>query len=95
LNHPNKIWKYVITDSDGEQFAMPFGAIFRHIDIDPDRKGPALWFQVDPDRARETRTFAVFATGEQVPVDFEYVGTVKDDRYIWHIFEICNRKVSA
>jgi hypothetical protein len=89
------IWKYVITKELPQSFQIPFGALLRHIDIDPANRGPALWFQLETDHTAETRTFAVLGTGDRIPTNFQYFGTVKDGVYIWHVFEIHLNKASA
>jgi len=47
-----------------------------------------IWAIVDILNENETRSFFVAATGQEVTMFcmWEYLGTVKDDDYIWHVF---------
>ncbi len=51
---------------------------------------PCLWALVNPEAERETRYFAISGTGDLIPDAWEYVGTIFDRRYVWHVFEIPN-----
>jgi hypothetical protein len=87
-----KIWKYqigthVVTDSTIE-VEMPKGAKILHAQTQ--REIPCVWALVDPDANLETRYFYIVGTGDDMPSDGRYVGTVsqQDGVYIWHIFEV-------
>lgn len=51
---------------------------------------PTLWVQVDPETPAVTRTFQWVGTGQDVPLDGKYVGTVqmKDGAYVFHLYEV-------
>ena len=41
----------------------------------------------------EKRTFSVIGTGHIIPEGSEYIGTIHQEQYVWHVFE--HKQVSA
>ena len=72
---------------------MPRGA--QIIKVAMQMGAPTIWAIVDPNADRELRNFFVVGTGLELPApggtlltkDY-YVGTVFDESYVWHIFEM-------
>jgi hypothetical protein len=48
---------------------------------------PCLWASVDPDAEREQREFSILGTGGIVHDRWEYIGTIFDRPYVWHVYE--------
>lgn len=48
---------------------------------------PTLWVMEDPKQEREERIFTVVPTGGDVPESEDYVGTVRIDWMVFHVFE--------
>lgn len=47
-----------------------------------------VWAAVDPDEPYEHRKFVIIGTGHgTVPSSANYVGTVQQSSYVWHVFE--------
>jgi hypothetical protein len=42
------------------------------------------------DTVVNTRTFVKVGTGEPIPDDYTYIGTLSEGRFIWHFFEVHN-----
>ncbi len=53
---------------------------------------PTMWFKVDTTKPKQKLKFRIFATGEEIPEEdnFVYYGTLQINRgeWVWHIFEI-------
>jgi len=48
-----------------------------------------LWIEVDPDTPNTTIIIDIYGTGETVaPNGREYIATVQQDQYVWHIYKI-------
>lgn len=43
-------------------------------------------FQDEP-HLFEERIFRVFGTGHRIESDWDYVGTILDEPYVWHLYE--------
>jgi hypothetical protein len=82
------IFKYVIELIERQVIAMPEGAQVRSVQMQHGQI--VMWAQVDPDVPKEDRTFAVVGTGhvEIDPDGMEYVESVQDGSFVWHIFEV-------
>lgn len=87
-----KIYKYDLAVRDVQTVAMPRGAQLLHVAVqdreaDYDRR-IQLWAAVDTSEEVEQRTFFVVGTGHDCPGPdrAEYVGTVLDDTFVWHVF---------
>lgn len=46
-----------------------------------------LWAAVDISRGVEKRRIRVLPTGADLPDGYEYIATVQDGFYVWHVFE--------
>lgn len=89
-----KMYKYHLpVMGAGESFVvdLPFGAVIRH--VGSQTGGWMMWVEVDwtSRTAVVTRTFRVFATGEEIPdlnwARWEWRGTWQDGPFVWHLFE--------
>lgn len=50
---------------------------------------PHIWVLLDPDAEKEERMFTIIGTGEQgAPPKSQYIGTLQDPPFVWHLFEI-------
>ena len=47
-----------------------------------------LWASVRPDVEKETRTFNIVPTGVWYDSDEQYLDSVLDGQFVWHIFEV-------
>ena len=76
------IYKYSLTDG---VVSMPKNARILKVGMQDDI--PCLWASVDPYAEREHREFTTLGTGSLIPDRWEYVGTIFDRQYVWHVFE--------
>lgn len=84
------IWKYVLELTEVRQtYEIPAGSVVRHVGQDTQSRNPTIWVEV-PDTTAITmsRGFLIRGTGHDVPRDCDYVGSMYDAPFIWHIFEI-------
>lgn len=91
-----QIWKYKITppkEGNVINIEMPAGAAV--LDIQVQERDPVLWAAIDADRLKEVRTFAIFATGTDIP-EFHKLSYLKtfqiNDAFrgslVFHVFEV-------
>lgn len=81
-----RILKFSLEVVYEQSIEMPVGASI--LSVQPQRNRITMWAK-SPEPNGEIRTFRVFATGDEVPDELSYVGTVKqfDDQFVWHVFE--------
>ena len=78
------IFKYPVTLTQTNHIRLS-GPIV-HAAIAPGTSMIALWAEVGVHGGRE-RTFQVFGTGHEIPDAAEYIATVFDGIFVWHIYE--------
>lgn len=76
------VWKFDL--EDGPVLRLPVGATVLTAQSQAGRL--CLWAVVDPEAAREDRKVHVIGTGQPVPEDVQYVGTVQEGPFVWHVF---------
>ena len=76
------IWKYPL----GRVLALPDGA--RLIKVARQAGELTLWALVDTEAPLAPHHFEVCGTGHPAPPDSSYVGTVFDEPFVWHVFEV-------
>ncbi len=79
------IYKYTLQLADTSQLNLPLGA--EVLCVKQQGRKFSLWIKCDPAAPAETRTFHVVGTGHDVPDGAEYIDTILDGAYVWHIFE--------
>ena len=82
------VWKYTIDIQDKVEFTMPAGSTVIH--VAPCGTSPMaidLWFDADPARDLEWRTFHVHGTGHPIAIDSWHVGSVIMHPFVWHVYE--------
>lgn len=84
------IWKFPFDVDDRVGIDMPKGAKLLAVQLQGDT--PCLWAEVDPGAKKESRLFAVFGTGNQMPREMGYsdvyVGTFQEGPFVWHLYEL-------
>lgn len=91
------IWKFILTlTAQCQTISMPRGGRILHVD---QQNGlPTLWVEVDSGEAKEGRRFFVVGTGDKVPDDSVYIGSVcvadagapvipGMTAFVWHVYE--------
>ena len=79
------IWKYALDGTVTER-DMPFMAYIVYADMQGGF--PTLWAMVDSDLPLEKRIFHIVGTGSVFPAgEIDYIGTVMDGPFVWHIVE--------
>jgi len=47
------------------------------------------WFLQDvDDKEIVPRKFTIYGTGHDIPIHDKYMGTVQNDGFVWHVFEV-------
>lgn len=83
-----KVWKYTLDPHDKQDLLLPKQAILLSVQIQ--EGNITLWALVNPDMEKESRTFFIYGTDEDINRHNEvvkYVATVQTPPYVWHIFE--------
>ena len=79
------IWKYPIKITDHQDVSMPSGAVA--LTVQMQAGALTLWALVNPDAPTEPRRVRVIGTGHPCNVEaFDYVGSVQDRAFMWHVF---------
>ncbi len=79
-----KIFKYPIRLTPLQDIEIPEGAYF--LDVQLQEKQICIWAIVDTEREKEQHKIVIRGTGHDVQEDIDYLGTVQQDGYVWHIF---------
>lgn len=81
------IYKYPFSVTDEFSLTLPVGA--RVLCVQTQNDLPCLWAIVDPDAAKEERTFFVRGTGHPLGDVGRYIGTfqMRGGSLVFHVFE--------
>ena len=84
-----RIYKYELEDGRGVE--MPIGA--KVLTIQTQNGLPYIWALVDIDAECDFRYFTIVGTGHDFPNadDFNYINTIQDGPFVWHIFELIKK----
>lgn len=82
------IHKYILKIGELNLFEIPAAAKPVSIGIDPAGGMIAMWVEFEPRWPNEFRRFSVHGTGHPIPSDRQYVGSVIDGRFVWHVYEL-------
>jgi hypothetical protein len=80
-----QIWKFQVPFDEVCIVEMPLGA--RVVFVGEQNDAIYLWAEVDPAHRKVVRKFAIVGTGQSIPEDLEYVGTVQTPPFVWHVYE--------
>ncbi len=70
----------------GQVLNLPFRA--RPIFACMQNGTPTIWVETETDTViTNPRRFSVYPTGQRIPDTAKYVATIRDDPYIWHVYE--------
>lgn len=90
LRETSVIWKFAIAKEEYPVIVMPSGANLLHVGVQ--NGGWFVWAAVDPEAACVARSFQVVGTGErfewQDGVQREYLNSVQEGSYIFHVFAL-------
>ena len=82
------IWKFPLPyGGEAIHIPMPLNAEIIHIDL----QGlvPCLWAEIpDTGAEEETRMFAIFGTGFEIPSSATHLGTFIQGGFVWHVYEL-------
>lgn len=87
----SRVYKFELKLHDSQHIRLPLGA--QVLTVAMQREKLCMWVLLDPSKETplEERRFDVVGTGNPMcckETNAAYIGTVDDDPYIWHIFEI-------
>ena len=63
---------------------VPLGARFLHVGMQDDSL--CAWAEVESEAPELNRRFSIVGTGQAPPPTAEYLGTVQQPPYVWHIY---------
>jgi hypothetical protein len=82
------VWKYPLKMEVFTEQPVEVPSCAKLVHVGWIGNSPALWFEVDSEeRVKEARHFVVYGTGRQMG-DGVHRGTVINDGYVWHIYEV-------
>lgn len=80
------IYKYDLDIRNRQIIDLPLDAEIIKIGFDPN-KLLCIWAIVDSEAKTFLETvFYIFGTGHEVYEELKYLGTVNQDRFVWHVF---------
>jgi hypothetical protein len=83
------IWKYNLPRKDATTLSIP--EVRQPLCVKMQDNMITVWYMVDPNAEKVNVKHAVVGTGwdigQEFPYDYtDFIGTVKDGSFIWHIF---------
>lgn len=84
------IYKYNLQVTDEQVIELPEDAEILHVDCqDPSGRTIQLWAKVGVTTPTASRRFIILGTGQPVPEDAIYIGSVlcAGGALVWHIFQ--------
>lgn len=86
------VWKYALElTAERQKFNMPIGA--RTLTAQMQNGVITVWCLLYPLNPDAVKVFHIVGTGHgTVELGDQYIGTVQDDRFVWHVFESPYRK---
>lgn len=87
-----QVWKWSLREAQNasdQRIVMPKGAKLLRVGIDP-QGDECVWAEVDPNSDTVVdRRIIVAGTGQNIPPEAIYVGTINDGRYfMWHVYDM-------
>lgn len=82
------IYKYKLNVIDKQIIKTPQYGIILSVQEQDDQL--CLWVQVDTEAPEVERIIRVIGTGNHLPDNLCYIGTVQQKPYVWHIYEDFN-----
>jgi len=78
------IWKYPLAHGY-QEVVMPEGATLLHVALQGDQI--TLWAEVTPEQPTQEVYIHVIGTDHVVLSGADYIGTVQQGRFVWHVYE--------
>lgn len=90
-----RVWKYGLSISGVNVLRMPDGA--EPLSVQMQDGVPCLWALVEDDYEATERTFSFAGTGHAIPATLvtDYIGTIQQGPFVWHLFELTATEVVA
>jgi hypothetical protein len=79
------VWKFTLSVKDEQEIAMP--SVSEPLHVARQNGELCLWAHVRPDTPIVLRKFYVTGTGNPTPDAANYIGTVRSNPFVWHIWE--------
>lgn len=82
----SRIWKFPLALTDNQTIRLPVGAVILSAGLDPG-DDLCLWVKVDAaEPAQHDVPIRIVGTGNPMPEVGYFVGTVRQGRFMWHVF---------
>lgn len=79
-----QVWKFQLNNGFCNEFHIPEGS--KPLCAQIQGGIPCVWLEVDPRKRNELRSVYVVGTGQAIPRDSEYIGTIQQPPLVWHIY---------
>lgn len=76
-----QIWKYRVGTQQVPTGSTPLTAQYQDGVL-------CVWVEVDPANAFEEVSYLVAGTGQAIPREWQYIGTVQQGELVWHVYEV-------
>lgn len=83
-----RIFKYELKFGVGNVLKLPANYSILRVGLDMGRQ-KCLWAAVFPKETQMSEfRYRLFSTDEELPELYEYVGTIDDNGYMWHVCQV-------
>ena len=72
--------------ADKSEVEIPEGFVPLH--VAPQGGLIRLWAEVETNSPEKTHRFQIIGTGHEVPKGAQYLGTVLDPPFVWHLYQL-------
>ena len=81
------IYKYQVTPTDPRlEIELPGSA--KVVFVGSQLVGVVnFWVELDPEVVKHKRIFVLHGTGHDIPDNHDYIGSVLDSPFVWHLYE--------
>lgn len=83
-----EVWKFKVPFYHTSSINVPLGA--KPLAVQMQDARPVIWMEVKTDLmpSTENRYFTWYGTGNPLPENGEYIGTLQDGWLVWHLYEM-------
>lgn len=82
-----KIWKYDVSLEKGEYQILEIPRFSRILTVQNQGNNQCIWVEVNPEYNKEKWGFFWVGTGNPIPENVEYIGTIQVSIYVFHLYK--------
>ena len=81
-----QIWKFDVAPT-GEPQTIKAPGLGKAVLFSVQDGKTRVWMKVKPGNAEVERRIQIVGTGENIPSNWRYVGSLQDRGFVWHLFQ--------